>query len=171
MSHFLSKICCCILMKSIELSHQFCLESQENVCKHVKLGIETYMTTWLGTISSIQSTLRWCSDHCQMALRSVSTSDLLEHLVKQKWVVTTRGKQPMKFVVQQPNVSLKRILTHCVEQSWAGRRRLRQEILIANPQKIPGLIWSGLMRLCQNSSTYSCTSAHYSIMQKKMSAL
>ena len=42
MSHFLSKICCCILMKSIELSHQLCLESQENVCKHVKLGIETY---------------------------------------------------------------------------------------------------------------------------------
>ena len=48
--------------------------------------------------------------------------------------------------------------------SWAklsSREREEEttetEIQIANPQKIPLLIWSGLMRLCQNSSTYSCT--------------
>ena len=38
-----------------------------------------------------------------MAHRSVPSSNLLEPLVKQKWVVTTRGRQPMKFVYQPPN--------------------------------------------------------------------
>ena len=33
-------------------------------------------SNFLGTISSIQSTVRWRSDHRQMALRSVPTSNL-----------------------------------------------------------------------------------------------
>ena len=55
----------------------------------------------LTTIGSMQNTIRWRLDHCQMALRSVPASHLLEYLVKQKWVVTSqaRGRQLMKFVV------------------------------------------------------------------------
>ena len=48
--------------------------------------------------SSIQSTAIWYSNHCQMALQSVPTSNLLEPVVKQKWVVTARGRQPVEFV-------------------------------------------------------------------------
>ena len=62
-------------------------------------------TTYLGKISSKQSTVRWHLDHHQMALWSVPTIHLLEPLVKQNWVLTARGRQPMKFVVYQPNVS------------------------------------------------------------------
>ena len=63
----------------------------------------------------MQSTVRWRSDHRQMALWSVPISHLLEPLVKQKWVVTARGRQPMKFVVQQPNdIILKEKILHAV---------------------------------------------------------
>ena len=42
------------------------------------------ITTQLGTISLIQSNVKWSSDHRQMAIQSVPTSDHLEPLVKQK---------------------------------------------------------------------------------------
>ena len=41
--------------------------------------------------------------HCKMALLSVPTSNLLEPLVKQKWLVTIRGRQPLLFVVMSLN--------------------------------------------------------------------
>ena len=54
-----------------------------------------------GCIETYKDTARYNlidTKYRQMVLRSIPTSNILEPLVKQKWVVTTRGRQPIKFV-------------------------------------------------------------------------
>ena len=83
-----------IMQKFLATTGRYCtgfwphyIQQESKTLAYVVLGTFDSLrriTTWLGTISSIQSTVRWLSDHHQMALRSVPTSHLLELLVKKK---------------------------------------------------------------------------------------
>jgi len=69
---------------------------------------ETLKYVYLLTIENHNKIARYnliYTKYRQMALWLVPNNDLLEPLVKQKRVVTARGRQPMKFVVMSLNTA------------------------------------------------------------------